>query len=171
MRPSNVLYRGLKENTYSLLQYSIIFYSILFYSILFYIKIAKNSKCTGRKEKRKKTSEERDIKFLSFQICVITNLLAPSCVCLCSFCYWWEVSNSWILNDIGRNFLLWKRKKIAKFSMRTFTCRSTFLYGRYSSKRARWETGGHRNGPEFSRLCWLILRKTAFFHHDLLISL
>jgi hypothetical protein len=33
-------------------------------------------------------------------------------------------------NDIGRNVLLGNRKKIAKFSKRTFTCRSTFLYGR-----------------------------------------
>jgi hypothetical protein len=33
------------------------------------------------------------------------------------------------LNDIGRNLLLGNRKKIAKFLMRTFTCRSTFLYG------------------------------------------
>jgi hypothetical protein len=32
------------------------------------------------------------------------------------------------LNDIGRNFLLGNRKKIAKFLMRTFACRSTFLY-------------------------------------------
>jgi hypothetical protein len=32
------------------------------------------------------------------------------------------------LNDIGRNFLLRSRKKIAKCLMRTFTCRSTFLY-------------------------------------------
>ncbi len=31
-------------------------------------------------------------------------------------------------NDISRNFLLGNRKKIAKFLMRTFTCRSTFLY-------------------------------------------
>jgi hypothetical protein len=29
----------------------------------------------------------------------------------------------------GRNFLLGKRKKIAKFLMRTFPCRSTFLNG------------------------------------------
>jgi len=34
-------------------------------------------------------------------------------------------------NDISRNFLLGNRKKIAKFLMRTFTCRSTFLYGRF----------------------------------------
>ena len=34
------------------------------------------------------------------------------------------------LNDIGRNCLLGNRKKIAKFLMRTFTCRSTFLFGR-----------------------------------------
>jgi hypothetical protein len=33
------------------------------------------------------------------------------------------------LNDIGRNSLLGNRKKIAKFLMRTFNCRSTFLYG------------------------------------------
>jgi hypothetical protein len=32
------------------------------------------------------------------------------------------------LLDIGRNSLLGNRKKIAKFLMRTFTCRSTFLY-------------------------------------------
>ncbi len=32
------------------------------------------------------------------------------------------------LNDICRNSLLGNRKKIAKFLMRTFTCRSTFLY-------------------------------------------
>ena len=30
---------------------------------------------------------------------------------------------AWILNDIGRNSLLRNRKKIAKFLMRTFTCR------------------------------------------------
>jgi hypothetical protein len=33
------------------------------------------------------------------------------------------------LNDLGRNSLLGKRKKTAKFLMRTFTYRSTFLYG------------------------------------------
>jgi hypothetical protein len=43
--------------------------------------------------------------------------------------FWGEVSNSKILNDISRNFLLGSRKKIAKCLMRTFTCRSTFLYG------------------------------------------
>jgi hypothetical protein len=32
------------------------------------------------------------------------------------------------LNDIGRNSSLGNRKKIAKFLMRTFTCRFTFLY-------------------------------------------
>jgi hypothetical protein len=37
--------------------------------------------------------------------------------------------SSKILNDIGRrNSMLGNRKKIAKFLMRTFTCRSTFLY-------------------------------------------
>jgi hypothetical protein len=43
-------------------------------------------------------------------------------------------ASSKILNDIGRNSLLGNRKKIAKFLMRTFTCRSTFLYGTRSSK-------------------------------------
>jgi len=52
-----------------------------------------------------------------------------SCFCLCSFCFWGKVSNSRVLNDIGRNFLLGSRKKIAKCLMGTFTCRSTFLYG------------------------------------------
>jgi hypothetical protein len=37
-------------------------------------------------------------------------------------------ASSEILNDIGRNSLLVNRKKIGKFLMRTFTCRSTFLY-------------------------------------------
>jgi hypothetical protein len=69
-----------------------------------------------------KTSE-KDNKFLGFRICVVTNLSAPSCFCLCSFCFWGEVSYS-----IGRNSLLGNRKQIAKFLMRTFTCRSTFLY-------------------------------------------
>ena len=39
-------------------------------------------------------------------------------------------ASSKILNDIGRNSLLGNRKKIAKFLMRTFTCRSFFLYAR-----------------------------------------
>ncbi len=56
------------------------------------------------------------------------NLSAPSCFCVCSFCFWGEVSNSWILNGIGRKSLLGNGKKIAKFLMRTFTYRSTFLY-------------------------------------------
>jgi hypothetical protein len=44
------------------------------------------------------------------------------------FCFWGEVPNSCILNVVGRNSLLGNRKKIAKFLMGTFTCRSTFLY-------------------------------------------
>ncbi len=50
------------------------------------------------------------------------NLSSPSCFSLCSFCFWGEVSNSGILNDIGRNSLLGNRKKIAKFLIRTFAC-------------------------------------------------
>jgi hypothetical protein len=40
----------------------------------------------------------------------------------------WHNKQTNSLNDIGRNSLLENRKKIAKFLMRTFTCRSTFLY-------------------------------------------
>jgi hypothetical protein len=39
-----------------------------------------------------------------------------------------NVPTAEFLNDFGRNFLLGNRKKIAKCLMRTFTCRSTFLY-------------------------------------------
>ncbi len=38
-----------------------------------------------------------------------------SCFCLCSFCVWGEVSNSWILMISTENSLLGNRKKIAKF--------------------------------------------------------
>jgi hypothetical protein len=40
-----------------------------------------------------------------------------------------QILNSQNFSDIGRNYLLGNRKKIAKFLMRTFTCRSTLLYG------------------------------------------
>ena len=74
-------------------------------------KIAKNSKCIGRG----KTSEKRDIQLLL------------SLIFLFLGCFWGEVSNSLILNDIGRNFLLGSRKKIAKCLMKTFTCRSSCM--------------------------------------------
>jgi hypothetical protein len=51
------------------------------------------------------------------------SISAVSLTSLCSFSVWGEVSNSLILNDIGRNFLLGNRKKIAKCLMRTFTMR------------------------------------------------
>ncbi len=88
--------------------------------------MAKNSKCTGRE----KTSGKRDIKFLSFKILVVTSLSAHSysCFCLRSICFWREVYNSWIFNDIFRNPLTGNRKKVAKFLMKTFAWRSTFLY-------------------------------------------
>ncbi len=47
----------------------------------FQVNIAKNSQST----RREKTSERKDIKFLSFQICAVTNLSAPSCFCRCFF--------------------------------------------------------------------------------------
>ncbi len=56
------------------------------------------------------------------QICKLPSLCGYQLI-------WGEVPNSWILNDIGRNSLLGNRRKIAKFSMSTFTYRSTFLYG------------------------------------------
>ncbi len=39
-----------------------------------------------------------------------------------------NITNSSIFSYIGRNCLLGNKKKIAKFLMGTFTCRSTFLY-------------------------------------------
>ncbi len=67
--------------------------------------------------------------YTGFSLCVLTNLsVYPSCLCLCSFCFWEKYSNSWIWNDIGRNCLLGHRKKIAKFLMRIFTSRFTFLF-------------------------------------------
>jgi hypothetical protein len=47
---------------------------------------------------------------------------------------WWrlvtqQADEQLNIDDLGRNSLLGKSKKIAKFLMRTFTCRSTFLYG------------------------------------------
>jgi hypothetical protein len=41
------------------------------------------------------------------------------------------------LNDIGRNCLLGYRKKIAKFLMMTFTCRSTFLYALHRAVKSK----------------------------------
>ncbi len=82
------------------------------------------SKCTGREN----TSEKCHIKFLSFQICVvtITNLPAPSCLCLCSFCFGDKFTTM--------NFELYRQKPLAgkkkensQILIRTFTCRSTFL--------------------------------------------
>jgi hypothetical protein len=52
---------------------------------------------------------------------------------------------------IGRNCLLGNGKKIAKFLMRTFTCRSTFLYvlKQCESFASGWEMG--RVGAEHQR--------------------
>jgi hypothetical protein len=62
-------------------------------------------------------------------MCVVTNLSAPSRLLLSLFLLFLVRSLQQLnLNDIGRNSLLGNRKKIAKFLMRTFTCRSTFLY-------------------------------------------
>jgi hypothetical protein len=48
---------------------------------------------------------------------------------ICLFQYsLFKYCSSRIFSDIDRNYLLGNRKKTAKFLMRTFTCRSTFLY-------------------------------------------
>ncbi len=64
-----------------------------------------------------------------------------SCFCLCSFYFWGVFSNSWIMNDICRNFLLGNRKKIAQCLRKTFTCCSTLLYGRGALQCTGWEEG------------------------------
>ncbi len=82
------------------------------------------------------------------------HVLTPTCtvqyVISCSVNIWLQLytcfltmrskhASSKILNDIGRNSLLGNRKKIAKFLMRTFTCRSTFLYAPYRQVRvSKW---------------------------------
>jgi hypothetical protein len=59
---------------------------------------------------------------------MVTNLSVPSsCLYLCSFRFWEKYYLN--LECYCRNCLLGHRKKIAKFLMRTFTYRSTFLYG------------------------------------------
>ncbi len=58
------------------------------------------------------------IKFLSFQICVRTNY---SCFRLCSFCFWGEVSNSWIFYYIGRNDA---GRKSRKWDRRSTQCKA-----------------------------------------------
>ncbi len=54
-----------------------------------------------------------------------------SCLCLCSFCFWGKIFHQLNLEWYRQKLLAetYSRKKIAKFIMRTFTCRSTFLYG------------------------------------------
>jgi uncharacterized membrane protein len=41
-----------------------------------------------------KRDQKKDTSNLSFQICVVTNLAAPSCFCLYSLHFWGEVYNS-----------------------------------------------------------------------------
>ncbi len=65
---------------------------------------------------------------IQLNILILQLTVYPSCLCLCSLSFWRKYSYNWIWNDIGRNCLLGYRKKIAKFLIRTFTCRSTFFY-------------------------------------------
>jgi hypothetical protein len=80
-----------------------------------------------------------------------------------TFLSWGEVSNSGILNVVGRNSLLGNRKKIAKFLMRTFTCCSTFLYVLSTSKQ--------KNGRQWGEWKYTCLGKalTLYILHDKLI--
>ncbi len=82
--------------------------SSIYFSI-FIIQIVHNITTLG-KDNRKKDTSHFKLPYLWSN-----NLSAPSCVCVCSFCFWEEVSNSWILNGIGRKPLLGNGKKIAKF--------------------------------------------------------
>ncbi len=52
----------------------------------------------------KRHKKKRDIKFLSFQICVVTNLSAPSCFCLCSFCFQWQRRYFYTFKDPWNRF-------------------------------------------------------------------
>jgi hypothetical protein len=62
---------------------------------------------------------------------MVTNLSEPSLLLLSSFLLFLGRSVQQLNFEFpSRNCLLGKRKKIAKFFMRTFTCRSTFLYKR-----------------------------------------
>jgi hypothetical protein len=60
------------------------------YSKIFMIQLLHNIQNV---QKGKRHQKKTVIKFSSFQICVVTNLSAPL-LCLFSFCFWGEVSNS-----------------------------------------------------------------------------
>ena len=70
--------------------------------------------------------------FKLLNLCGNQLISIPRCLCLCSLCFWGKYSNSRIFNDIGRNCFQGHIKKIAKFLMRTFACRSTLIYGLHS---------------------------------------
>jgi hypothetical protein len=64
------------------------------------------------------------------------------------------------LNDVSRNCLVGNGKKIAKFLMRTFTCRSTFLYVCWAAQQGlkrKWAFSHFRKH----------LRKKIFSHKSL----
>ncbi len=56
-------------------------------------------------------------------------------------------TNIWTFVIIDRNCFLGNRKKKAKFLMRTFTSRSTFLYGRGEVRAESWEGEIGGQGP------------------------
>ncbi len=59
----------------------------------------------------------------------------------------------WMIS--GRNSLLGKRKKIAKFLMRTFTYRSTFLYGSNTGSKSAFSS---RRENRLLSISWVIHR-------------
>ena len=78
--------------------------------------------------------------YTPYNVHVLTSTCTVQYVISCAVNIWLQLytcfltmrskhASSKILNDIGRNSLLGSRKKIAKLLMRTFTCRSIFLYG------------------------------------------
>ncbi len=74
--------------------------------------------------------------------------------CLCSFCFWGEVSSSWILNDIDRNFLLENRKENSQMFNEDFYL-PLYLHLWWQVHEADWAWAGERGElrPQGRRYC------------------
>jgi hypothetical protein len=70
-------------------------------------------------------------------------------------------------NDLGRNFLLRNRKKIAKFLMRPFTCRSTFLYDMYVQPGALGRTS-EGEGKGSAMYCTVYCKRDSWEARDIM---
>ncbi len=71
--------------------------------------------------------------------------------CTHAFWLWGPNTHPLILHDIGGNSLLGNRKKIAKFLMRTFTCRSTCRIATAIRKERNHENYINNQGCHFPR--------------------